>query len=897
MELTSEQAAVVALSSGRHLVLAPPGSGKTEMLSRRIIGAVESGVDPARMLCATFTNRAAFEMRDRVQRDGGDLQLPEVGNLHHFCHSFLLSVGRIHPGKHVLDEVQQQEFIKEIVDKLKREMPPGRARDVLESYLADAFKNERNPYAEILSGAGVVRQRRIGIPSPLVRPFPRQVAELASEDIISNIERSYTGLKRKFMSVDFDDLLNETYMFLEAHPLPEEKRFTWVQVDEVQDLSPLQWHIVKNLAASNAVCVYFGDFEQAIFSFLGASADSLLAATADCERHFFKKNFRATPILLEVLMRYSLDALASEWEFLPAPADPEAPNGMLGFSVERLEGERGGIHPGFKMSPIVDCADRMLKSGTAENVAILVRTNKAADLCESWVKMLGWRYAKVSGVDLFSYAPMRDFMAFVSLFTEHVPMTAWAVLARRFSRTMYTRAYARYFVRGMFASRWNPEAILGEGNPVGLVPSGRSRSALWAWRNRKAIQNMRRALRPAVLEVESRLNGRLSFKSLFNVFSRIALDGPMLYKTKELSPKSLVDGDGKATDMPYEEGVRIAKERIEKFLRYADHVYAEDARPFGQILAEDWSRLSKLKEADLLVGDEKIVISTIHKAKGRQFDAVFIPNVKDVAACSLSDRDEARRLLYVAMSRAKRHLFLWESGEDSVEPLRQCFEPGYESYYVRKARGVDLTGEWLAEWERLAEMNMRRKCDDKTVSAATKSAVAPLVRMAIGVLKWSEDSELRRTVYLDVMKSDKTGDTSYRAIECLSDCRMFSDYESAVVRNAALLSESTRVARAALGYFTRMSESSRDAAVDAMGDFIYSRFPEIRASAAARLFDLGVIKWVKIVTGAKSDFERLAKRPDPEHEESIRTILASDPNSDRYASRLRDIIASRALRG
>ena len=72
MNLTDEQQKVVAISAGRHLVLAPPGSGKTEMLSQRIVRAVESGIDPARMLCATFTNRAAFETR------GGTL--PRSGN-------------------------------------------------------------------------------------------------------------------------------------------------------------------------------------------------------------------------------------------------------------------------------------------------------------------------------------------------------------------------------------------------------------------------------------------------------------------------------------------------------------------------------------------------------------------------------------------------------------------------------------------------------------------------------------------------------------------------------------------------------------------------------------------------------------------------------------------------
>ena len=82
MNLTDEQQQVVAISAGRHLVLAPPGSGKTEMLSHRIVRAAESGIDPARMLCATFTNRATFEMRARDAERcvwGGFALLPVSG--------------------------------------------------------------------------------------------------------------------------------------------------------------------------------------------------------------------------------------------------------------------------------------------------------------------------------------------------------------------------------------------------------------------------------------------------------------------------------------------------------------------------------------------------------------------------------------------------------------------------------------------------------------------------------------------------------------------------------------------------------------------------------------------------------------------------------------------------
>ena len=936
MRLTEEQAEVVALASGRHLVLAPPGSGKTEMLSRRIIAAVRGGVDPSRMLCATFTNRAAFEMRERVSREANKLRLPDVGNLHHFCHSFLASVGLIHSGKHVIDEVQQSEFVHEIMTVLRAELREGTAADVtrthgvtvlrgirgvcgpspddprrrpgeinpqrvtyvrgvLENYIADAIKGGRDPDAEVLAGVLVAHQRRIGIPSRLVRPLPHQVSGLVSEGVIDAVARSYAGLKRKFRSMDFDDLLNETYLFLEAHPLPEERRFSWVQIDEVQDLNPIQWSIVRNLTAERGVSVYFGDPEQAIFSFLGASSAHFADATADCARHCFKTNFRATPLLLEVLMRYSLEVLGTDWDFLPVPADPHADNGVLGFSEARLEGARRGIDEDFDLGPVMRKADELLSTGVAENVAILVRTNSAADLCEARVKELGYRYAKVSGTDLFSYAPMRDFMAFVSLFAGNTPMTAWAALLYRFGGTLRTRASARYFVRAMFASGWDPHTLFGDVNPVGVLPAVRSRAARWAWWHRRTLTSLRTALRSAVNSVRARLGGTCPFRDLFSIFAEIAFGDRAWYTVDELDSDGQVESGVRQEKATYATAVTRAKERMEKFLRYMDHVYAGDDRPLARQLAEDWDKVSKLKEADLLVGDERIVISTIHKAKGRQFDAVFIPNVKDVVSFPSSEPDEARRLLYVAMSRAKRHLFLWEAGDESVLPLKACFRAGYEGYYVARERGGDLSDDWLAVWEVLAEQNLGRTCDNDSVLKLVNHPSVPVARMALRTLRGLSDSARRREAYLNALEKDFRPGVGDCAIGCLADCGMFEPEIAAAVRDAALRSGRIGIARAALAYFVRMSGGAEIAAKDALGDFVYSRFPEIRVAAADRLFELGVERWQRIVTGTKADFTRLAQVDDSEHEASIRRILSAKPSPVEYERALRIVIAGRAL--
>lgn len=172
------------------------------MFSRRIFSAIRMGFDPDRMLCATFTNHAAFEMRERVAREADNLRLPDVGNIHHFCHSFLASVGRMHSGKHVIDEVQQSEFVHEVLNVLRAELRAGVPADIGRTNGVTVLcgirgvcgpspddsrcgLHEFNP--QILAGVLVAHQRRIGIPFTLARPLPHQVVSLVAEGVIEAV--------------------------------------------------------------------------------------------------------------------------------------------------------------------------------------------------------------------------------------------------------------------------------------------------------------------------------------------------------------------------------------------------------------------------------------------------------------------------------------------------------------------------------------------------------------------------------------------------------------------------------------------------------------------------------------------------------------------------------------
>lgn len=537
---------------------------------------------------------------------GEEMSLPDVGNLHHFSHEFLKSVHILHPKKHVLDEVEALEYLIECVEQYRREEKLSEGVGMLESFMAKAREKEKSPYPELLSAVLVSHQRRIGFTLEETRHIPRSTIDLAKAGVIRALEGRYTELKREFQALDFDDLINETCLYLRRHPLPEDKKYLWVQIDEVQDLSPLQWEIVRGLTAAKAVSVYFGDMEQAIFSFLGANQERFLKEIEMCEKHYFKTNFRATPKLLDLMTCYSVEILKTKLPFLPRPADPNKKNG-------RIE-----IYDSMDLGLVISEVAALLESGTAENVAILVRENAQADLYEEEIRRLRYRYVKVSGRDLFSFPPMRDFLAFVSLMGDKEDAGAWQALFRRFSKALENSTSSRYFVRRLLALGVDPKVDL---------------ERRWGLMSFGPQSDLRKALKSSYAKWHGKIQGKIPFRKLFKDFAALTLpNGGMLYNLKEPRKRVL--------------------ERIEVFLRYADK---------NSITFDDWDLLTKLKEADLLVGDEKIIISTIHKAKGRQFDAVVVPEASLLMypQAPQEDPEESLRLMYVAISRAKRHLSIF----------------------------------------------------------------------------------------------------------------------------------------------------------------------------------------------------------------------------------------------
>lgn len=440
------QRQVIALDSGRHLVLAPPGTGKTEMLAQRILWAVGHGTDPRRMVCLTFTIRAARNMEARIATRINATLPVTIGNVHHYCATLLRERHLAPRNWTVIDEPAQREFMGEVLDGL-----PADEHRLLEGARGTP------PVDDILKVCCALRQKELRFPADIGDDPRRHRLYQSHPALLERISRDFRAHKETYAALDFDDLLNYAYVFIvRQNRLTEEEKFSWVQVDEVQDLSPLQWAIIRGLEAPQAHCVYLGDAEQAIFSFMGASPAHLAAMAQSCRLHNLQQNFRSPSYLLNVFTKYASANLKPHWIQPPLPAVRKAPgrDDLLLLTVNGTEDDEARALMGLLQSPVQ-------RTRANRQTAILLRDNKAAEAYASLFEQQNIPVFKISGNDLMHSALMLDIKAYLATLTHPDDLLSWSRMFCLFGATRTQRA-ARALVKSLRDAALLPQDLMEE---------------------------------------------------------------------------------------------------------------------------------------------------------------------------------------------------------------------------------------------------------------------------------------------------------------------------------------------------------------------------------------------------------------------------------------------------
>lgn len=457
----AHQEEAIGLEKGRHLVLAPPGCGKTEILTERVRRALDAGVALADMLCLTFTNRAARGMQERIEENFPERSMGGlyVGNLHRFCSKLLFESEAVPETATILDEDDAREVIGSLaLERLWADRPaesqggplpnetlPGYVADFIRQRAAELLQKDRGFPANTIQKALApeVTQKNVGLFAAfgLVLEDDRRNLRFDTRRI-DEIARDYLAYKESQELLDFNDLLLKAWLFL-TDDRSFVKRYSWIQVDEVQDLSPLQLAIVELLwddEKPSSVCVYFGDEQQAIFSFMGAKLDRLQALSRTHKVHHLHRNFRSPSYLLDLFNKFAVRELDADLSLLPR-ADKITPK------------PKGAL----RLLAACDAKDQIellselaLRSPEGETTAVLVPSNAMADTLSDRLKEKKVEHFKISGSDLFRMNVLKTAKAYLGILKDDFQTAPWAQLISRLTRKDTTLKSIRDYLARKF---------------------------------------------------------------------------------------------------------------------------------------------------------------------------------------------------------------------------------------------------------------------------------------------------------------------------------------------------------------------------------------------------------------------------------------------------------------
>ncbi len=716
--MNPQQAAGVEAVDGPVLILAGAGSGKTRVITHRIAYLIEErGVAPDAILAVTFTNKAAKEMAERVDKLIGATTIarPMLSTFHSFCVRLLrrdIEALRVNGegltrSFAIYDDSDQQQLAKQIIRRMGLDDKQLTPRTVM-SKISWAKNHMLDPQEFFLQSADPISER------------------------VAHIYKAYQTELRKANALDFDDLLLEAVHLLKASSETREKynrKYRYLLIDEYQDTNRPQYELMKLLAgANNNVCVV-GDEDQSIYSWRGADIRNILEFEKDfpgVKTIRLEQNYRSTQIILEtagaVVARNAQRKGKDLWTAREGGA-------LIGY-YEAPDGENEALF-------IADYVSKYLRKAGEEQdlprAAVLYRTNSQSRLIEEALRRYGITYTMVGGFSFYERAEVKDLISYLKLIQNpHDSIALQRVIntpPRGIGKTTMETLERLAIETG--TSTW---VAIGRALRERLLP-GRALIALDNFR--KMIEDGRAMLAAGFADKLSAdvavaaeifeaaetagaadspyetdeedfsfdfgastqgtlaLEADLDFDpssfadtapldaTSFNPFEQDELPRtrPAMAPLAEPDAAEAVEGFRKPGDpatLPElirfindrsgyiraleDEGTPEAFSRIENLKELANA--AQDAQTRGETLSEFLDHAALVSDTDKFDADSRVTLMTLHSAKGLEFPVVLLAGLEESLfphSRSLNDpaqMEEERRLCYVGMTRAMDALVL-----------------------------------------------------------------------------------------------------------------------------------------------------------------------------------------------------------------------------------------------
>jgi ATP-dependent DNA helicase UvrD/PcrA len=689
--LNPEQRAAVEATEGPLLILAGAGSGKTRVITHRIAWLIrEKNVAPDSILAVTFTNKAASEMAERVDRLLGHSSLakPLISTFHSFCVRIMrrdieaLKVG----GKGltrtftIFDENDQLGLLKQIMKRMGLDTKQMTPRSV-QGRISWAKNHMVDPQDYFLSSKDPTSER------------------------VAHIFKAYQSELGKNNAMDFDDLLLEAVRLLKASGEVRERyqrRYQYLLVDEYQDTNRPQYELMKLLAGEHKNVCAVGDEDQSIYSWRGADIRNIL----EFEKDFpdarivrLEQNYRSTQIILEAAGAVVANNIRRKGKKLWT----ERQGGSLIGYYEAPDGENEALFIADKIQAFLRNSSETQEPGRA---AVLYRTNAQSRLVEEALRRYNISYTMVGGFSFYERAEIKDLLAYLRLVRNpHDSMALQRVIntpARGIGKTTLETMERLALETGV--STWDAIAAAIANR---LVPT-RASMALDLFRQ-------------LILDAQAMLDLDFAGKLAADVAESSAADADTGFAfgaaeanapDANLQPGRGFDSDaeeiandketkvsgfrapGDSATLPElirfiidrtgyikaleTEGSPEAFSRIENLKELANAAHDAEAR--GETLAEFLDHAALASDTDQFDPNARVTLMTLHAAKGLEFPLVFLAGLEEGlfphsrTLSSPEELEEERRLCYVGMTRAMDSLVLSRAhyrrryGYDAPEP-------------------------------------------------------------------------------------------------------------------------------------------------------------------------------------------------------------------------------------
>lgn len=650
--LNPSQREAVVNYDGPSLIIAGAGSGKTRVLTTRIAWMLAQGVSPNSILALTFTNKAAREMRERIEKlVGPQARYIRMGTFHSvFARILRENAAKIgYPESYTIYEPTD---VKNLIKTIVKEMNLSEERYKPQAVAAriSMAKNSLVTPAAYRANAVLVGEDR----------------ELKMPELV-DIYAEYCIRCKRNGAMDFDDLLLQTNILLRDAPEVLEQyqnQFKYVLVDEYQDTNMAQYIIVRRLALKHSNVCVVGDDAQSIYAFRGAKIENILSFQRDyptTKVYKLEQNYRSTQTIVE------------------------AANSLIAHNSRRLEkrcfsaAEKGEkiklvrvVEDSYEAVEVaMDIKDRAREGAEWRDFAILYRTNKQHGLFEAALSRRGIPYRVYKGMSLLEHKDVRNMIAYLSVILNPNDDESFKRIINYPARGIGDTTVARIaeIAKQKNSSMWHAVDELVRGTEV--------------------LGQVEKVVVRKVAE----------FVKLINELSAMRVEMGVCDFAKEVMLRSGILHELEKEKKPEND---TAKDYLDQLLAMMSSYEDECDREMDEGLREttqtptidEWMQNIMLQtDQDAEDDGNRVTLMTVHSAKGLEYDYVYIvgmeeglfPSSRSVE--SVQELEEERRLMYVAITRAKKAAML------SFSELRRVWGKTENTSPSRFLKEID--SEWL----------------------------------------------------------------------------------------------------------------------------------------------------------------------------------------------------------